>query len=82
MTVCKYCGELLNKSQYKGNYKSCPKCSENDGLEHIFYSYPATFGTTPKRASSVQPDGPQSYCVRCRGSGVGPYEDGIRCNKL
>ena len=80
--ACKYCNEQLNESQYKGKYKSCPRCSTNEGEEHIFYPYPSAFGTTPKRASSNQPDGPQSYCTNCRSSGEGPYVDGKKCSDL
>lgn len=38
----KHCGKPLNKSQYRQNksYKSCPRCSIEDGKEHIYYIYP------------------------------------------
>lgn len=69
---CKVCGNPLNQSQYSsdGEYKSCPKCSTDNGEEHVYYKYPENFGTTEKRSSSVNPEGPQSYCIPCRGRGT------------
>jgi len=66
--LCKACNKELNKSQYrKGDkYKSCPNCSTKNGKEHVYYLYPENFGTTPKRASTKRPDGPQSHCESCR----------------
>ena len=81
--ICKICGKLLNVSKYSkdGIYKSCPKCSTKNGEEHVYYEYPENFGTTYKRATTNYPDGPQSYCVRCRGS-ADKYTSGILCNKI
>ena len=65
---CKHCHNPLNEAQYHGvNLKSCPNCSVQNGQEHVFYKYPDAFGTTPLRATSVHPDGPQSHCTACRG---------------
>jgi hypothetical protein len=74
MSLCKHCGNPLNQSQYSADkkYKSCPRCSSNDGKEHIYYSYPSAFGTTPLRESTRYPDGPQSHCQICRGGVDGP----------
>lgn len=73
--LCKNCNRPLNESQYKKigetTYKSCPRCSSNNGEEHVYYEYPSGFGETEKRASSAHPNGPQSYCVPCRGKGNG-----------
>lgn len=77
---CAHCGKPLNKSIYKGKMKSCPSCSEANGQYHVFYPYPASFGTTPKRASTNHPDGPQSHCQSCRGGN--PPSEGILCNAL
>lgn len=67
--ICSVCGMPLNISQWRKNrqYKSCPRCSVINGKEHVYYKYPDNFGITKKRASSTNPDGPQSYCVPCRG---------------
>ena len=68
---CKVCGKPLNVAQWSNDeqYKSCPKCSTEKGIEHVYYKYPDNFGNTEKRASTNHPDGPQSYCVPHRGRG-------------
>ena len=33
---CKHCGRPLDEAQERGDYKSCPHCSQNSD-EHIFY---------------------------------------------
>lgn len=43
----------------------------------MFYSLDEGFGASEKRASGPHPDGPQSYCYRCRDRGAVPV--GIRC---
>ncbi len=67
---CTNCHRPLKESVYNANRtkKSCPKCSQDNGSEHVFYDYPSAFGTTAKRANRSNPDGPQSYCTACRGS--------------
>lgn len=84
MNICASCGKPLNKSQFSKNrdYKSCPNCSVNNGMEHVFYPYPTNFGTTQLRITPKTPDGAQSYCYRCRGGDEGPYEDGILCSQI
>lgn len=81
---CKHCGKPLNQSQYAqgGSLKSCPKCSTEDGEEHIFYSYPGAFGQSEKRASASIPDGAQSWCTLCRGDDYGPHYGGFRCSEV
>ena len=80
---CTVCGKPLNQSQWDENkkFKSCPKCSTENGEEHVYYEYPENFGTTEKRVSSNYPDGPQSYCVPCRGSGKSTLKK-ILCSHL
>lgn len=80
---CKVCGKYLNDSQYSkdGKYKSCPSCSTANGQEHVYYPYPESFGTTPKRATSNKPEGPQSYCTSCRGRGTN-NACGLLCNQV
>ena len=74
MALCEVCNKPLNMSLRRKignvNFKSCPKCSSNNGEEHVFYEFPMCFGTTPLRATPNTPDGAQSYCVPCRGDQV------------
>ncbi len=82
---CGSCGRPLKESQWitidAERYKSCPKCSVDNENVHVFFPYPEYFGTTPKRVSRPNPDGPQSYCVACR-SGSVPTTTGILCNDI
>lgn len=80
---CKVCGQPLNETQWRKEkqYKSCPKCSVDNGDEHVYYEYPAYFGMTPKRSTTNNPDGPQSYCTSCRGTG-GTTGNKVLCNEL
>jgi hypothetical protein len=80
---CINCSKPLNETQYrkKRSLKSCPNCSTKNGKEHLFYPYPETFGTTPKRSSTTNPDGPQSYCQACRGEQEQPLQ-GILCSEI
>jgi hypothetical protein len=78
--VCSCCNKPLNQSQYSGNLKSCPCCSTRNGQEHVFYPYPAAFGVTEKRSSANHTDGPQSYCVACRGGKENPNYNRIVCS--
>lgn len=85
---CRYCGKPLNESQFikdeNGDiiFKSCPRCSTIDGEEHIYYQYPFYFGTTEKRVSEQHPDGPQSYCQKCRDNIEGPHNGAIKYSDL
>lgn len=69
--LCQCCNKPLNRSQYKEGtlYKSCPRCSQLNGNEHVYHRFPKHFGTTPKRASRRDPKGAQSYCNACRSGG-------------
>lgn len=78
--LCKHCGLPLEDAQERGDYKSCPHCSQNC-KEHIFYPK-AMFGWTEKRVTSNNPTGIQSWCTRCRGNDDGPYVDGIKCSDM
>lgn len=85
MKICKHCGIELNKALYSQDhkYKSCPKCSVNDGNEHIFLPYPEYFGVTKSRKTKANPDGAQSYCVLHRGDPKSeiPLEH-FKCSKI
>ena len=78
---CSHCNRPLNEGQFHEDLKSCPNCSTKNGHEHVFYQYPEAFGTTPKRASSRRPDGPQSHCVACRGAKDIPNFAPILCSQ-
>ena len=77
---CNRCNRPLNEAQYHENLKSGPNCSVNNAHEHVFYSYPDAFGTTPLRATSVHPDGPQSHCTACRGGKDASDFNSILCS--
>lgn len=78
---CRHCGQKLSDAQYRGNYKSCPNCSQRDGTEHIFYPN-SHFGWTEKRVTENNPTGIQSWCSRCRADYHGPHAEGIKCSEL
>lgn len=78
--LCKFCHLPLEDAQEKNGYKSCPHCSKNCG-EHVYYPK-SQFGYTEKRITVSNPEGIQSWCVRCRGKEHGPYADGIKCSQL
>lgn len=67
-------------------FKSCPHCSDANGGEHVYHSYPASFGKTPARKTARNPDGYQSYCVDCRNLNKGVtsfvYQSGRVCSSL
>ncbi len=78
---CNHCLKPLNEAQYHNNLKSCPNCSSNNGSEHVFYPYPEAFGNTPKRATSIHLDGPQSHCTACRGGKEQTEFDPVICSQ-
>ncbi len=75
--ACSCCGQQLNVGMiYKRDaagqeYKSCPRCSDTNGNEHVFHPYPAAFGFAEARVNPRNPHGDQSYCVDCRNLGKG-----------
>lgn len=83
MEYCKICGRPLNETQWRNNknFKSCPKCSEENGQEHVYYEYPRCFGTSNARITPNNPDGAQSYCVPCRGNGES-YPNARLCSEF
>lgn len=68
MSNCKICGRPLKESQWRENrnYKSCPKCSQDNGEVHVYYAFPEDFGTTEARVTLSNPEGAQSHCGICR----------------
>lgn len=84
MSNCSFCGKPLNESQRKKGFKSCPRCSELDGKEHIYFPE-EFFGFSEKRITINNPDGIQSHCSAHRqpSNSNGPIpEGGIKCSKL
>ena len=90
---CTCCGRKLNIGMIQkidpatgAKFKSCPHCSDANGKEHVFHSYPASFGKTPARKTAKNPDGYQSYCSDCRGLEKGEishvYSSGRVCSSL
>ncbi|NLG14682.1 MAG: hypothetical protein GX561_10855 [Lentisphaerae bacterium] len=84
---CGFCGNPLYEAQYLvvGDivYKSCPKCSRDNGEQHIYYDCPKTFGITSGRENRKNPMGLQSYCAKCRSgsSRQGPHENAFPCSQ-
>ncbi len=66
-TPCVHCRSSLGKGVYakEETLKSCPKCSTRDGHEHVYYDYPAGFGTEAK-VNGKEPTGVKSHCRACR----------------
>lgn len=81
---CIICGELLNKSQYAEGHtlKSCPRCSVQDGKEHIYWAYSGGYGTSSKRITVNIPDGAQSHCTEHRGNRDFIKVGGRRCSEV
>lgn len=79
--LCTACGQPLNISKYNDDrtMKSCPSCSQRNGSKHVFYPYPANFGTTPSRSTPNNPEGPQSHCTECRGGSM-DVQGGTLCS--
>jgi hypothetical protein len=91
--ACTCCGDKLNSGmihkidpQSNEEYKSCPHCSDANGIQHVFHPYPSSFGNTTARKTFHNPDGDQSYCVECRSlkSGVPSrvHQNGRICSSL
>ena len=81
--TCSNCYQPLNETQWDATdrWKSCPRCSERNGSEHVFYD-PKMFGETPARATSERPNGPQSHCASCRSRGQAPAAEAHLCSKV
>lgn len=81
--TCEHCRELLQTGIYNDDrsWKSCPCCSQRDGEYHVFYRYPAEFGTSVARANDSTPDGAQSHCIACR-QRQAPSSVSLRCGAL
>ena len=82
--ACENCGQPLHRTQWadEDSWKSCPRCSQAHGTEHVFYRYPDAFGTTPNRATDRHPEGPQSHCQRCRGGNDPDFTEGMLCSDI
>jgi uncharacterized Zn finger protein len=65
--TCENCRQALSVGQWSSveDWKSCPRCSQEDGVQHVFHAFPADYGQTTKRSSALHPDGPQSHCNEC-----------------
>ncbi len=83
MASCECCGKPITDAQFllinNMVYKSCPDCSKQSG-QHVFYSCPDSFGTTPKRSTQQNPMGLQSHCSPCRSNKKGPHRNALLCN--
>lgn len=81
--MCSNCTRPLKISQYSkdGNYKSCPKCSTDNGKEHVFYPVDH-FGYTDLRITGNNPNGIQSWCPPCRGKVDSTSSFGLLCSQI
>jgi len=86
MSICGICGKSLSEAQYVTvddiEYKSCPRCSQANGEQHVFYRCPEDFGVTEKRITENNPIGIQSHCQNCRGGKDGPFAGNKTCASL
>lgn len=84
MGDCGHCGRKLKESVYSSNgqMKSCPKCSDADGTEHVLWPL-EEFGESSARVTPDNPKGIQSYCAvhRAPQSG-GLREGGTSCSSV
>lgn len=78
---CSACGIALNRSRRSadGHWKSCPECSVRDGMEHVFWPYPESFGVSQARVSGEDAEGAQSHCSGCRSRGANYGNDRRSC---
>jgi hypothetical protein len=81
---CSACGTRLNAARWSedGNRKACPHCSEAHGEQHVYYEFPSRFGETPARATSISPNGPQSYCINCRAKQQPSFHGAVLCGNI
>lgn len=81
---CIICHRPLHESQYANEHtlKSCPRCSMQNGEEHIYWDYPSAYGTSDRRRTVRHSEGPQSYCTPHRGNEGICREGGIRCSEV
>jgi len=76
---CTNCGKSLRRSQWKGKrLKSCPRCSLENGKQHVFHTFPGAFGQSEKRANTKEMA--QSHCSAHRGNQE--PEKGRRCSAV
>lgn len=91
--ACDCCSKPLNNGMiHKSDpstgesFKSCPRCSNAEGREHVFHSYPESFGQTEARETPRNPEGDQSYCIDCRRLSKGQmstaFSRGRKCSSL
>ena len=79
---CEHCGTALNRSprSQDRSWKSCPRCSESNGHQHVFYPFPDDFGVSEAKKAGGVEDGAQNYCIRCRGNN--PPGEGRICQDV
>ena len=81
---CTHCGLPLDESQFTDGkkWKSCPRCSQAHGSQHVFLPCPEAFGTTPRRVTGPNPEGFQSHCTPCRERNPPDLAAGTLCSDL
>jgi hypothetical protein len=81
---CAGCGIALNRSRWskEGHWKSCPECSVRDGMHHVFWPHPESFGVSQARVSGEDAEGAQSHCAGCRSRGANYGNDRRSCGQF
>ena len=81
---CNVCGIALNRSRRSkdGHWKSCPECSVRNGMEHVFWPYPDSFGESQARVSGEDAAGAQSHCAGSRSRGANYGSDRRSCGQF
>jgi len=78
---CKSCDAVLRSSVYQDDdkWKSCPNCSGNNKIEHVFRKFPEAFGTAEEQAAD--PATIQGFCTACRNKEK-PTDPGRLCSSF
>ena len=81
---CTHCNLPLDEAQFTDGrrWKSCPRCSQAHGEQHVFLPCPEAFGRSPRRVTGPNPEGFQSHCTPCRGDHPPNLAAGTLCSDL
>ena len=81
---CTHCGQPLDEAQFRNGteWKSCPRCSQAHGSQHVFLLCPKEFGTSTQRVTGPNPEGFQSHCEPCRNDHEPDLAAGRLCSEL
>lgn len=78
--ACRKCRMKFSRIRYAvtGDWRSCARCSANDGVQHVYRKYPESF------AARVAGDGgaEQARCQACRNGEAPDPDTAKRCEDL